>query len=100
MSNIIIQDSERVAAEFPTFEIPPREERESLDCGDFAKLVFRSEPAPYEKPAAERMWVKVIERLADGNYRGKLDNTPVELKMTRGEDVVFGPEHIIQLIRE
>ena len=71
-----------------TFDIPSRDERTSLHFGDTVKLIFDE---------AERMWVDIIAKTSTG-YIGILANNPSEIKTIRwGDDVVFGPEHIIAI---
>lgn len=92
-----LDDAEAVAAECPeTFSIPPRLEREKIAPGDLAKLIFRIGIA--EECFVERMWVAVTEKRKDGRFIGMLDNDPYCTESIRsGMEVVFGPEHIIQI---
>lgn len=78
-----------------SFFIPDRAERDSLQAGDLAKLLFEiSEPDP-GLPDAERMWVSVTGRDADG-YTGVLTNEPALITTVRqGDAIRFGPEHVI-----
>lgn len=59
-----------------TFSIPTRPEREGLQAGDFAKLMF--EIAVGDRVVVERMWVLVTARNAS-SYVGILDNDPTEI---------------------
>lgn len=53
-----------------TFWIPDSHEREGLQLGDHAKLIFRISVDDENEPVAvERMWVLVRERI-DGAYLG------------------------------
>jgi uncharacterized protein YegJ (DUF2314 family) len=92
-----LDDAEAVAAEFPeTFSIPSRHERERIDSGGLAKLIFRIEIA--DECFVERMWVAVTEKRKDGGFVGILDNDPYCTEAIKsGMEVVFSPEHIIQI---
>lgn len=80
-----------------TFFIPTRAEREALGPGDVAKLVFELVEPTDEMPAAERMWVQVVEATG-GRYVGVLDNEPAALtSVAAGSRIEFGPEHVVSL---
>jgi len=83
-----------------TFWIPSREARESLQPGDFAKLIFRiSVDNPEEPVAVERMWVLLRERVPYG-YLGILDNNPAAIAENdewSGIELPFGPHHVINI---
>ena len=88
----------RHAASPETFEIPGVAERESLDVGDWVKLVF--EISDGSRTEVERMWVEITGRQED-SFQGLLDNDPYctdELKS--GEPVTFGARHVIQIKRK
>ena len=91
-----LADGEDLHAQAPrSFFIPPRAERETLQPGDYAKLLFEIiDPAPSD-PGAERMWVQVLGS-GGGRYVGALMNTPHAITtISVGDRVDFGPEHII-----
>lgn len=78
-----------------TFFIPPRAERETLQSGDLAKLLFEVVEPEEGMPTAERMWVQVLERHDDG-YVGTLGNQPTVITTIQaGGRVRFGAEHVI-----
>ena len=81
-----------------SFFIPGRAERDSLRAGDVAKLLFEIiEPGP-GLPRAERMWVGVTSRDADG-YTGVLTNVPTVITtIRRGDTIRFGPENVISTL--
>ncbi len=84
-----------------TFWIPPLEDRESLQPGDLAKLIFRiSVDDPAEPVAVERMWVLVRERIP-GGYLGILDNNPYAIsendEFWSGIELPFEPHHVINI---
>ncbi len=81
-----------------SFFIPGRAERDSLRPGDVAKVLFEIiDPGP-GMPSAERMWVGVTGRDADG-YTGVLTNVPSVITTIRqGDTVRFGPEHVISTL--
>ena len=97
-----LRDSEVTHEEAPdTFWIPSERERQSLQVGDFAKLVFEIwVDDPEESASVERMWVIVSEILNDG-YIGILDNEPFGIDKNDdfwcGSEIPFGPKHIIQI---
>lgn len=87
-----LSNGEKLAAAHPrTFEIPDKQERESLQPGDFAKMIFDEQ---------ERMWVKVAGRRDNGQYYGHLDNHPVLVTLSRGDEVEFSPKHVIAIFRK
>lgn len=93
-----LKNAEKLHEAHPdTFEIPEREERDSLRVGDIAKLVFVLTSPEEGDPGAERMWVKVTNRQG-ANYVGELDNDPCALLGAEaGNFIEFGPEHIIDI---
>lgn len=96
-----LADGEAKQAAAPrSFFIPTRSEREALQQGDYAKLLFEVvDPAP-GAPGAERMWVQVLGR-TDGNYVGALTNVPGSITtISAGDRVDFGPEHVIGTIED
>jgi len=81
-----------------TFYLPPAEERETLQPGDLAKLIFRITGG--KRTAVERMWV-IVEKVRKGNYVGVLDNDPYCTESIRhGLVVAFQPKHVIQIHRK
>lgn len=91
-----LRNAEELAAESPyTFFIPSRAQREAVDVGDLAKLVFEYQ-WEVKQFGAERMWVKVCAREGAG-YVGMLDNRPFEEGLEEGMIVNFGPEHIVAI---
>ena len=89
----------RHAANPDTFWIPPRAQREGLQPGDGAKLLFH---IPSQGGSGvERMWV-IVRRRLEGLYVGVLDSTPLAVdsrSLPRGSTVVFAPEHIADISR-
>jgi len=80
-----------------TFEIPSREERASLQVGDFARLIF--EPG-------ERIWVEVVKVGAEGvmqpgfaAYIGAIRNRPIAVPLQYGDWIGFEAHHIIDVKR-
>lgn len=81
-----------------SFFIPGRAERDSLRSGDIARLLFEIIEPGLDMPRAERMWVGVTGRDADG-YTGVLTNVPTVITtIRRGDTVRFGPEHVISTL--
>ena len=78
----------RHAASPETFEIPTREDRDTVVPGQLVKLIFEA------GDFAERMWVRVVRR-DDVGYMGELRNNPLHpMGLTFGTAIRFGPEHI------
>lgn len=78
-----------------SFPIPSRAEREDVGPGSVVKLVFELTNPIGEDPGAERMWVAV--QTVDGPLMvGQLVNEPGAITtINYGDEVRFGPEHII-----
>lgn len=95
------EDYQRAAPE--TFWLPERTRRESLQPGDYAKLIFRIalEDADNERDVVERMWVLVRER-SGGRYFGLLDNEPDAIEendeLWLGTELPFEARHVIDVI--
>lgn len=98
MNYELINADERAAAHPDTFPLPRLADRESVKIGACVKLIFLSK---HPRTEAERMWVIVTERSADGvnGYAGTLANDPSTDVggLKHGDVVVFGPEHIIYI---
>ncbi|MBW8468970.1 MAG: DUF2185 domain-containing protein [Thiobacillus sp.] len=97
MPNWSLVDADPIAADNPyTFYKPSRDIIARVQPGDVVKLIFRFESNDPPAPAAERMWVMVDECLADGGFRGRLDNEPRHILDLKLDDpVVFAPCHVI-----
>lgn len=82
-----------------TFEIPEREELESLRIGDIVKLIFipTDEFREEEECGGERMWV-IITKIDGNQYVGTLDNQPMVIhELEIGGLVRFKRENIASL---
>jgi len=99
MIEYTLDNGEKLNKDSPeTFSIPPRAQRDSLLPGELVKLIFRMSLG--EDVQIERMWV-IIKSRTDTGYIGTLDNDPFCTKeLQAGAEVVFGPEHIIQIYEE
>jgi hypothetical protein len=98
---ILLDDVVKRNQATPSFEIPPKAERENVEVGTYVKLVFINTDDPAVRP--ERMWVRVTatDYTATWRYTGVLDNRPLSRKMPpRGSIVLFGPEHICGIMRD
>ncbi len=93
MTDYILVNVEDMNKEHPdTFGIHSREDRDSLQPGDIAKLLFEyTSGLP-----TERMWVQVKES-KDGTYLGELDNVPCNDLLDFGDEVEFGPENVADI---
>jgi hypothetical protein len=98
----LVSAESRNATHPETFQIPPREKRESLSPGDGAKLLFDIETREAGRVidrGVHRMWVIVKTRTESG-YTGILDNDPgraENLSLHQGDSIAFGPEHIVDI---
>lgn len=72
-----------------TFEIPTQEDRDSLQPGDRAKLMWQVRGWP-----GERMWVQIQSRRGD-RCVGRLINDPMFVHLHYGAKVSFHMDHII-----
>jgi hypothetical protein len=92
-----LEDADPIAAENPyTFYKPPRELISRVRAGEVVKLIFRFNSDDPEAPGAERMWVLVDEVLADGHFRGRLNNEPCHIQDLQLDDpVAFQACHVI-----
>ena len=85
-----------------SFRIPDRADRENLRAGDAATLLFdieTREAGEVIDRGVDRMWV-IVKRRVGSQYIGVLDNDPGiadGLKLRPGTELLFGPEHIIDL---
>lgn len=78
-----------------TFWIPDEADRESLEPGMAAKLIFRTHDG-----WGERMWVEVVE-VKRRCIVGKLINSPVGIPhLWHGDTVKFTAEHVIDITRD
>ena len=101
-----LESAEDRHAESPeSFWIPARADREQLQPGQAAKLLFCIEAEKVDgsvEVTVERMWVFITERL-DDLYVGMLDNQPASIDpaddvyLVRGAEIPFGPEHVIDI---
>lgn len=101
MTDYRIADGEAHQAAAPrSFFIPTRAERESLQPGAYAKLLFELVDPQVGDPGAERMWVEVLGS-EDGRYIGALTNIPGAITtISVGDRVDFGPEHVIGTLED
>ncbi|QPQ54848.1 hypothetical protein IC614_11080 [Allosphingosinicella flava] len=97
-----LEDGEALHREAPeTFWLPDLEQREALQPGDYAKLIFRiAVDKPGEPVAVERMWVLVRGRVGD-HYFGILDNDPYAIEENdefwSGIELPFAARHVINI---
>lgn len=96
-----LDDGEQIHREAPeTFWLPSLEERQALQIGDFAKLIFRISVQDDEPVSVERMWV-IVRKCAPGGYLGMLDNEPSAIAKNDtfwlGAELPFEYRHIIAI---
>ncbi|MDG0797957.1 DUF2314 domain-containing protein [Pectobacterium punjabense] len=92
-----LDDGEAINREYPdSFWIPAKAMRESLEPGDFVKLIFRmEETAGSDDLSVERMWVNVTKK-HPAFYEGVLDNEPTGSDCVQcGQTVTFHACHVI-----
>jgi hypothetical protein len=90
--------AEESHAENPeTFWIPDKADRDSLQPGDIAKVIFKTYTG--DGFTGERIWVKVTGRIGN-KYIGKLDNIPFIIANKLGDRVCFRAEHVIDIHRK
>jgi hypothetical protein len=97
-----LDDAEERHREAPeTFFIPELEVRQSLQAGDFAKLIFRIAVAGDNPLSVQRMWVIVCVRTPTG-YVGMLDNEPGDIaensEFWLGTELAFEYRHVIAVM--
>ena len=105
-----LDDAEEYHRQSPeTFRIPELLARQSLQVGDFAKLIFRIEVEHVDATTGavevdeevERMWVLVRE--CDGSgYFGVLDNEPCTVdendEFWLGTEIPFHAGHVMEIV--
>lgn len=84
-----------------TFWTPSLQNRQKLQVGDYAKLIFRISVTSNDEPESfERMWVLVRERVGN-DYLGVLTNNPQTIDeneiLWNGTELPFSPCHIIDI---
>ena len=88
-----------------SFWLPPLEQRQALQRGQTARLIFDIEGEDDDgtvEVQGERMWVVVAEQVGDA-YIGILDNQPACLEpadgvyLRFGAEVPFRAEHVIDI---
>jgi uncharacterized protein YegJ (DUF2314 family) len=84
-----------------TFEIPPFDERSTLEVGDWVKLRFLFfVDKNGTQITGEHMWVEVIDT-QDNCYQGILINQPFLLDAIKyGDTLWFESRHVIDITRE
>jgi hypothetical protein len=98
----LVSAEDRNAAHPSTFEIPARENRETLARGDGAKLLFDIETRENGRVidrGVHRMWV-IVRSCNEEGYIGVLDSDPGiegDVQLHQGDFIKFGPEHIAEI---
>jgi len=100
----LISAEDQHAAHRDTFQIPTREERESLSQGDGVKLLFDIETREGGRAidrGVDRLWV-IVKRRTGLDYLGVLDSDPGTaegLNLHEGDAITFRPEHVAAIDR-
>lgn len=98
-----LENVEELAREHPeSFKILPKEARETLQKGDYAKVIFKFPSPSEDDPEGERMWILVSNPTIDGRtYLGILQNKPMFAPdVKHGDLVYFKPENVCQIMRK
>ena len=90
MTYTLVDVEERQQKYSETFWIPSKEDRENLQPGDHAKLIFDNGIQP------ERMWV-LIDTATEKRYIGWLDNNPIVADLEHGDVVEFEAKHVVEI---
>jgi hypothetical protein len=92
-----LESAEEYHARNPdTFWIPDKADRDSLQPGDAAKVMFKTYTSDI---GAERIWAEVTGRVGH-KYIGKLVNDPFIIAGKYGDRVYFRAEHVIDIVRK
>ncbi|TFW27659.1 hypothetical protein [Massilia horti] len=102
----LVSGEDRHRSSPETFWIPPFEERQALQPGDAAKLIFEIESEDEFGEISrdcERMWV-VVSEVRPLYFIGRVTNMPVgcndsSFYLTEDAEVPFLPEHVIDIDR-
>jgi len=93
-----LESAEKLHAQYPeSFWIPDNADRDSLQPGDCAKVIFRTYTG--DGITGERIWIEVTGRVGD-RYIGKLVNEPFIIAGKYGDRVYFQAEHVIDIVRK
>lgn len=79
-----------------TFEIPDEQDRNSLNPGDYAKVIVLV--TGNDDCKGERVWIEIKEK-RNNTYIGVIANRPMRFKGTLGDEIEFGPENICNVLR-
>jgi len=98
-SDWTLDNAETLSREHPrSFFIPASERRHALRPDDWVRLVFLVHGGDPDGPSGERMWLTDIRTTGSGGYVGLLTNAPAVIQdLVQGDEVEFGPEHVIAI---
>jgi uncharacterized protein YegJ (DUF2314 family) len=83
-----------------TFHIPTEHDRLTLRVGDWAKVIFVFAQPSADGNTGERMWLRVVEIVRPGVYRGELDSEPHDLQEYNPGDLFhFEAKHVCAVLR-
>lgn len=97
-----LEDGEALHRQAPeTFWLPALVQREALQPGDLAKLIFQISVDNEDEPVSvERMWVIVRGKVGE-QYLGVLDNDPYAIdendELWSGTELPFSARHVIDI---
>ena len=98
---MLVSAEERARAH-PGFDLPSSDLRRTLQRGQAVQLLFEIETREHGRVidrGVDRMWV-IVKSRTDGGYAGVLDSDPGQaenLRLRAGDEIVFGPEHIVAI---
>lgn len=70
-----------------------------IAAGDLVALRFVRDRDDHQG-REEELWVRVVGPRDAGGWRGELDNQPTYIRgLSDGAEIVFGPDHVIKVMR-
>lgn len=75
-----------------TFQVPSKKEVKALCLHSLVKLGVITTPPS----GVERMWFRIVEIKGD-QFKGRLQNTPLNGDMRYGDEIYFNGRHIMSI---
>jgi hypothetical protein len=82
-----LQDVEKTAQKYSTFEIVPRSKLEDLDVGRVVKVMI----------PGERFWVKITRKNPDGSFNAAIANLLITHRYSPGTIIKIKKKNIIDV---
>lgn len=94
-----LSDARQLAETFPgSFWRPDATALAQVRAGDLVKVVFEFSAQEGDSASAERMWIVVEDRFADGRLVGRLDNDPFMFEnLVAGAPIGFHLDNVIDI---